>query len=153
MSIKLSGDLGLDAGDVYRDVSGEIKKLTGLGGAAMVGTSDGRNVQDAVDELNGYADRAEAAADVAQIGANIYANTVDGLSDTTDGDYFNVVSAESTEYMILYRNDSGVATELKRYPSVLAIWNTETVQENFAQMATSIIDTQTIVVEHHGFTD
>ena len=99
MTIKLDGDLGLDAGDVYRYVSGDVKRLTGLGGAAMVGTSDGRNVQDTVDELNGYADRAEAAALSAQNSKDYVSGTLleggiltvfNGLQDISQLDLNNL---------------------------------------------------------------
>lgn len=62
----------------------------------------------------------EAADLVAQSmsSANVYANTADGLSGTTEGDYFSVPSINDDEYTILYRHDSGpTATEIKRYPS------------------------------------
>ena len=63
------------------------------------------------------ADRAEAAATAAQVSAGIFASTAAGVSATTEGEYFSVPASNTTEYLVLYRNLSGVATEVKRYPS------------------------------------
>ena len=60
---------------------------------------------------------AEAARDAAQLSAGVYATTAAGLAATTSGKYFNVPSAESREFLILYQNSSGTAVEVKRYPS------------------------------------
>ena len=61
--------------------------------------------------------RAEIAADVAQLSAGIYSSTSAGIAATTSGKYFSVPSADSDEYLILYKNDSGTAVEVQRYPS------------------------------------
>lgn len=63
------------------------------------------------------ADRATMAADAAQLSAGVYANTALGLAATAVDRYFSVPSADSNEYLILYQNVAGVATERKRYPS------------------------------------
>lgn len=64
-------------------------------------------------------------------GAMIYASTVLGLAGTPVGGYFSVPAPGSTEYLILYRNSSGVAAEVDRYPNALA---TERASD-FAQAA------------------
>jgi len=64
-----------------------------------------------------YASAAEAASDAAQLSAGVYASTTLGLAATTSGDYFSVPSSLSSQYLILYLNSSGTATEVKRYPS------------------------------------
>lgn len=78
-----------------------------------------------VSELNesaqDAAQRAEVARDAAQLSAGVYADTAAGLADAASGGYFNVPSAESSEYLILYKNNAGVAVEIKRYPSVGAV--------------------------------
>jgi hypothetical protein len=51
------------------------------------------------------------------ISSGIYASTALGLAATVFDQYFSVPSANSTEYLILYRNEAGVAVEKKRYPS------------------------------------
>jgi len=50
-------------------------------------------------------------------GAQIYTSVALGLSSTAAGSYFSVPSPESAEYLILYRNNTGAAVEIKRYPS------------------------------------
>lgn len=60
---------------------------------------------------------AETARDAAQLSAGVYFETAAGISGTTNGEYFSVPSSDSDEYLILYRNDVGVATEIKRYTS------------------------------------
>lgn len=50
-------------------------------------------------------------------GAMVYSTVALGLAGTVSGAYFSVVSASATEYIILYRNESGVAVEKKRYSS------------------------------------
>ena len=65
---------------------------------------------------------AEVARDAAQLSAGVYAHTEDGLLGTAVGAYFSVPSLLDTEYLILYRHDAGgIATEIKRYPSVAGI--------------------------------
>lgn len=64
---------------------------------------------------------AENARDAAQASGNFYPDTAAGLAATTDGQYFSVPSAESSEYLILYTNNAGGAQEVKRYPSTKLI--------------------------------
>ncbi|WP_288075999.1 hypothetical protein [Pseudomonas sp.] len=64
---------------------------------------------------------AEAARDAAQLSAGVYVDTSAGLAATTNGKYFSVPSADINEYLILYKNNSGVALEVKRYPSSTAV--------------------------------
>jgi hypothetical protein len=67
------------------------------------------------------ADQAETARDSSWVNNRIYASTAAGLAATTNGQYFSVPSGTSTEYLILYLNNSGSAVEIKRYPSTAAI--------------------------------
>ena len=62
---------------------------------------------------------AEIASQMA--GAMTYGTTALGLAGTLNDGYFSVPSAEDSEYLILYQNVGGVATERKRYPSVTAV--------------------------------
>lgn len=71
--------------------------------------------------ITSEADRAENAADAAQASGDIYIDTTAGLAATTNGQYFSVPSADSNEYLILYKNNAGVALEVKRYPSATLI--------------------------------
>lgn len=50
-------------------------------------------------------------------GALIYTTVALGLAGTVSGSYFSVLSSLTDEYIILYRNNAGVALEVKRYPS------------------------------------
>lgn len=77
----------------------------------------------ALSETNAQAAQAaaEVARDAALSSGNVYANTAAGIAATTTGQYFSVVDALDTNYLILYLNNSGTAVEQKRYPSVEAI--------------------------------
>ena len=121
-------------------------ELSGAGGADMVGTDDGRSVQDRLStilvdaagtaamlvnqhnndpmahtQLSAFitaeADRAEQAADAASLSGDIYPDTASGLASTTNGRYFSVVSPSADGYLDLYRNNSGAAAYQKTYPS------------------------------------
>ncbi len=52
-------------------------------------------------------------------GAMVYSTVALGLAATVNGAYFSVVSANASEYVTLYRNESGVAAPKKVYPSAL----------------------------------
>lgn len=60
---------------------------------------------------------AKAISDLASqmSGAMVYTSVSLGLAGTVVGGHFSVVSPESDEYLILYRNAAGVATEVDRY--------------------------------------
>jgi len=65
-------------------------------------------------DAEGAAKVAQASRDAASINANVYPTKAAGLDATADGQQFQVVSGPE---IIRYRNDSGTATELVRYPS------------------------------------
>lgn len=69
------------------------------------------------------AKRSEAAAAAAQIGANLYPNIKIGLSATKDGEFFNVVSKEDDNFVVLMQNSNGEGLEVKRYPSADFVLN------------------------------
>lgn len=79
------------------------------------------DVAEDLQAANTAADRAENARDVAQLSASIYPTVDLGLAATGFGGYFKVLSPQSSEYLILYRNDDGIPVELKRYPSADAV--------------------------------
>lgn len=64
---------------------------------------------------------AETARDAAQLSAGVYPDVAAGLAATTAGKYFSVPSLDSSEYLILYKNVTGVAVEAARYPSSAAV--------------------------------
>jgi len=63
---------------------------------------------------------AQTASSAAVAAANLYPNTTAGLAGTTDGQYFSVPQT-GTDFTILYRNNSGSALEINRYPSKSAV--------------------------------
>lgn len=90
--------------------------------AAITLHNEAANAHPALSALvTAEADRAEAAADAASLSAGVFATTTAGLAATTTGKYFSVPSADSKEHLILYLNNDGVATEIKRYPSSAAV--------------------------------
>lgn len=91
---------------------------------------------------------AEAARDVANSSAGIYQDTTSGLAGTATGDYFSVPSPLDDEVLILYRNDAGIATEVKRYPSAAWVENTRV---SMIGVAASLVLTQSIIAAHHAF--
>lgn len=54
-------------------------------------------------------------------GAMTYSTVEKGLLGTLSGGFFSVPSALENEYLVMYRNDAGVATAVKRYPSSKAV--------------------------------
>lgn len=91
---------------------------------------------------------AEAARDAANSSAGIYQDTTSGLAGTATGGYFSVLSPLDDEVLILYRNDSGIATEVKRYPSSAGVENT---RASMIEVAASLVLTQSIIAAHHAF--
>lgn len=76
-------------------------------------------------EASDSADQAAASVveiqTIVAVAPTVYATTAAGLAATTNGDFFSVPSPESSEYLILYLNNAGVAVEQRRYPSKNAI--------------------------------
>ena len=65
--------------------------------------------------------RAEAARDAAQLTAGIYRDIQAGLAATATGRYFSVPAADGRDSMVLYRNNSGAAVEVSRYPAAAEV--------------------------------
>ncbi|MBB1292204.1 hypothetical protein [Pseudoalteromonas sp. SR41-4] len=57
----------------------------------------------------------------AEIDGVKYGSTAAGLSATSSGQFFSVVSPDDDKYLDLYKNEAGVAVLKKSYPSVYAI--------------------------------
>lgn len=68
-------------------------------------------------------------------GAIIYTTTALGVAGTPSQGYFSVLSSLSDEYVILYRNNAGVAVEVKRYPNDLALKNMQSLVRRSDQPA------------------
>ena len=89
--------------------------------------------------------------------ASIYGSEADGISNTSDGEYFSVASSETASYLDLYKNELGVATYLKTYPSdeevanklpivnTTNLFNKETISQDFT------IDTDGTLTSFAGF--
>jgi hypothetical protein len=60
---------------------------------------------------------AETARDSALTAGRIYADTTAGLAAVASGEYFCVPSSNTYESLILYKDNAGVAEEVKRFPS------------------------------------
>lgn len=67
------------------------------------------------------AELVQSIYDGTQLTSGVFADVATGLANTTDGQYFSVVSAEDAEYLILYLNNAGVAVEKKVYPSATVV--------------------------------
>ncbi|MEZ2744277.1 hypothetical protein ACBQ16_03650 [Halopseudomonas bauzanensis] len=92
--------------------------------------------------------RADAGADAAWLSGDVYATVDEGLRETADERYFSVPTDEAATYLALYRNEGGVAREVKRYPSEEAV---ENVRIGMAGIATGLVRTQTLMVQSNGF--
>ena len=68
-------------------------------------------------------------------GAMIYTTVVLGLAGTVSGGYFSVPSDDSAKYLILYRNDSGVATPIDEYPSASVVMQTKAIADGATDAA------------------
>lgn len=92
---------------------------------------------------------AEMARDSAMGAGKVYTATAAGLAATNGtGDanrYFSVPSANSAEYLILYRNDAGVAAAQKTYPSSAVV---EINQKNVKENAAAINGVYDEITEH-----
>lgn len=102
----------LDADDIAQFVNG--------GETEFVVTRTGATYPTATNIVKNVATNVIGALSVSQ---GVYASSADGLLNTTNGQFFSVVSADALEYVILYLNNAGVADERKRYPSQQAVMN------------------------------
>ncbi len=86
------------------------------------------------------------ARDAAQLAADVFDTTALGLAATPNGGYFSTPSAVSTEFLILYKNNAGLAQEVSRYP------NTHVVEELQATLGeASNENLHFSVADEHGF--
>lgn len=114
-------DTPIPVADLPKVAPGTLDSLVGVdestGEARRFGLGDLPASAAQAAQLQTYVDAAEAARDAAMASGDIYATTAAGLDATTSGQYFSVPSADSAEYLILYKNNAGSALEVKRYPS------------------------------------
>lgn len=102
------------------------------------------------------ADAAAAARDAALLSSGVFPDVTAGLAGTAAGGYFNVPATDDAEHLVLYQVAAEGAVEVKRYPSATALAAAQAtasaVQLAMTSLATDLIRTQTIVIEHHAFT-
>lgn len=139
-TLNVPNDILQSGGEFYRWTgafpkvvgAGSSPDPAGVGGWLLVGDSTLRqelfnheNSPDPHPQLTQFIEdslvEAQNAADIATVNAKIYPDTTAGLAATTEGSYFSVPSGLTNEYLILYRKVSGVANEIKRYPSTNGI--------------------------------
>ena len=104
--------LGASRRTIY-SLQNEYPNASDNAAAALVSATTASNAQTA----------AELARDAANATGKVYASTTAGISDTTSGQYFNVVSAGANDYLDLYLNNAGVAVYQKTYPSTAYLRN------------------------------
>lgn len=98
-------------------VSADQSAASAAEAASSAAIVDATNIQAYVADAAAYASQAQAAAAT----AGVFTTVAAGIAATTDGKYFSVPSATDSEYTVLYLNASGVAQEVKRYPSKKAV--------------------------------
>ncbi|MCE0871056.1 hypothetical protein [Pseudomonas alloputida] len=104
-----------DAALLHQMVHGDVNQVVTTGGGALPSLAKWQN--DAGLFFEDAANRAETALDAGLLNAGICSNIAEGLLKTVSGEHFSVPAPNSTEYLILYRNNAGAAVEVKRYPS------------------------------------
>lgn len=136
--IKSDGEVAIDV--AVAGLIDELKTETSV--SALI---DGLTDTAAVAKEN--ADRAVVAADSATATGKIYPSTAIGLlpANTAPGQYFSVPSPDSKEYLILYKNEAGVAVEINRYASAAAV---KAVSERIADSMEELL----VVGDDAGYT-
>lgn len=132
-SAKLVG--GVPAGEITQRLEDAEEFIDGIpanyeaSGTASTLIATHNSSPSAHPELSAFitaeADRAELAADAAELSAGVYSNTAAGIAGTTEGQFFSVPSLDNDEFLLLYRHDAGpTATLIKTYPSAEFVTNT-----------------------------
>lgn len=97
------------------------------------------------------ADRAEAAKDAAYVNADVYPSVAEGLSETEQGQQFQVATEN---YIIRYKNNGSVASEVSRMPTLSTISIEAASKSNcyyFAPLPTRFtVDSQNSTIEITG---
>lgn len=75
------------------------------------------DVSDSLESAQAAVQQAEVARDAAQLSAGVKDDIAQGLATTVSGQYFSVPSSSSGEYLILYKNNAGVALPIDSYPN------------------------------------
>lgn len=104
-------------GSTGADVANTVNALIDLNEQLRLDTQS--QIEEYSTFVTDEADRAEIAAQSAELNAGIYPDTTAGVASVTEGSFFSTPSPDSKEYLILYRKVSNTAVEIKRYPSSL----------------------------------
>ena len=99
----------------------------------------------AISEVN-----AVAAAAAAAVTDNIKPDTATGISDTTSGQYFSVISQTGNGFIDLYLNDSGTAVYQDTYPNKTAV---DELSTEVDLLADSLTETTTSTAGSENFND
>lgn len=91
---------------------------------------------------------AESARDAALIGAGVYADEPTGRAAVADGVAFKVQGAGEIAAYEYRRIDGAASSLIATYPSHALV---EGVRSAFVAQAASLVQTQTIIVQHHAF--
>lgn len=95
---------------------------------------------------------AELARDAAMVGAVTYPDEATGRAAVADGEYFKVIGSGDVAAREYRRANASISVLVAEYPSIGVIESAYSqFAENLAQVATDIINTQTIIVSHHAF--
>lgn len=79
------------------------------------------DVNDTLDAAAAAASRSEEARDAVLLSKGLAESIAEGLASTVSGESFSVLATNSSDYLVLYKNDAGTAVEMKRYPSTEAV--------------------------------
>ena len=79
------------------------------------------DVNDTMDAAAAAASRSEEARDAVMLSKGLANSIAEGLAGTVSGEHFSVLATNSSDYLVLYKNNAGTAVEVKRYPSTEAV--------------------------------
>jgi len=84
----------------------------------------------------------------------IYETTADGLANTSDGQFFNVVNTTDPEAFIdLYKNNAGAALLIDTYPNSVAYNNLANAVAYEADLASNAVGDGSDLIAHTGTSD
>ena len=90
------------------------------------------DVTEMVKAAEDAARQSESARDSANFNVGRKNSIAEGLRETVSGQSFTVLAPDARDYIVEYKNNNGVAIEVKKYPSADAI---KEISDNFDQIA------------------
>jgi hypothetical protein len=113
--------------------SAAAASATSASGSATAASGSASAAAGSASSASASASTASSQVSAAQAASRVFANTTAGLAGTTNGQYFYVVSAASTETLELWLNNAGVANDTgKRMPAGPALAKQPAVVASFA---------------------